>query len=34
MYNIEAPWVSDPEPYITSYYGKPVYDDGEEDDDG
>lgn len=36
MENIpDAPWIRDPEPYITEYYGKPVYldDDEEEDDD-
>ena len=29
----DAPWISDPEPYITGYYGKEVYCDGEEEDD-
>lgn len=31
----DAPWIRDPEPYITEYYGKPVYcdDDDEEDDE-
>ena len=36
MENIpDAPWISDPEPYITEYYGKPVFldDDEEEDED-
>lgn len=36
MENIpDAPWISDPEPYITEYYSKPVFldDDEEEDDD-
>jgi len=36
MENIpDAPWISDPEPYITKSYGKPVFlnDDEEEDYD-
>lgn len=34
MENIpDAPWISDPEPYITEYYGKEVYADEEEDDE-
>ena len=35
MENIpDAPWIRDPEPYITEYYGKTVFlDDDEEEDD-
>lgn len=34
MENIQAPWITNPEPYITEYYGKPVYlDDDESEDD-
>ena len=30
----DAPWIQNPEPYITEYYGKRVYlMDGEKDDD-
>ena len=34
MENIpDAPWISDPEPYITEYYGKPVFLDNDEEED-
>lgn len=29
----DAPWIQNPEPYIEEYYGKPVYEEEEDDDD-
>lgn len=29
----DAPWIRDPEPYITDYYGKEVYCDNDDDEE-